>query len=161
MLSRREILGILGALPAAGIFGTGHVYAQAAKKIPRRVLGRTEFPVVPLALGGIGCIARPVEELDPADIIVRAIQLGINYLDSANAYGPCQMHYGEAFRRLHLTPSDPNYNAALRQSLFVNSKTMARYSFNPPPFNPGMFGSPPGRQGTPPRGAGPKQAQPP
>jgi aryl-alcohol dehydrogenase-like predicted oxidoreductase len=145
MLSRREILGILGTLPAAGLLGPGTTYAQAAAKFPRRVLGRTGVPVVPYALGGIGSIAHPIDGLDPADIIVRAVQLGINYLDTANVYGPSQRNYGEAFRRLHLTPSDPHYNAAMREGLYIASKTGVRYSFNPPPM-PQRSGPPPGMQ---------------
>jgi len=54
MLLRREILSALGAIPAASVLGPGALYAQAAAKLPRRVLGRTGFPVVPYALGGIG-----------------------------------------------------------------------------------------------------------
>ena len=69
--------------------------------------------------------------LTPPDIIVRAIELGVNYLDTANAYGPSQANYGEAFRRLHLTPSDNNYNRALRESLYVATKTGRRYALNP------------------------------
>ena len=68
--------------------------------------------------------------IDAPDIIVRAIQLGVNYLDSANAYGPSQMNYGEAFRRLHITPSDGSYNRALRENLYVATKTSRRYALN-------------------------------
>ena len=156
MLSRRQILSALGAIPAASVLRPGALYAQAAAKLPRRVLGRTGFPVVPYALGGIGMVAHPMEGVDPADIIIRAIQLGINYLDTANAYGPSQGNYGEALRRLHLTPSDPNYDAALRAGLYIASKTGARYSFNPPPFNPGGRGP----QAGPPQAGAPNQASP-
>jgi aryl-alcohol dehydrogenase-like predicted oxidoreductase len=131
MINRRELIGALGALPAAAMVGTGKVYAEAAKQLPRRTLGRTGRQVVPLALGGIASLAHPADGLDAADIVVRAVQLGINYLDTANAYGPSQMNYGEAFRRLHLTPSDPSYNLALRQDLYIASKTASRYGLNP------------------------------
>ena len=133
MLSRRELLRILGALPAAYALRPGRIYAEAAAKLPRRLLGRTGFQAVPLALGGLASLHLPRPGLDAADIIVRAALLGMNYLETANAYGPSQMYYGEAFRRLHLTPSDPNYNLALRQSLDVGSKTSARYAVNPNP----------------------------
>ena len=131
MLSRREVLSVLGALPAADVLGPGRLYAQAAATFPRRLLGRTGRSVLPLALGGQASLQWTKPGIDPADIIVRAIQLGVHYLDTANAYGPSQANYGEAFRRLHLTPTDPGYNQALRQSLFVATKTGRRFALNP------------------------------
>jgi len=133
MLTRREMISSLGALPAASLLGPGRLYAEAVSELPRRKLGRTGRQVVPLALGGSASLSHPSEGLDAADIIVRAVQLGINYLDTANAYGPSQVIYGEAFRRLHLTPTDPDYNLPLRQSLYLNSKTSARYAAHPNP----------------------------
>jgi aryl-alcohol dehydrogenase-like predicted oxidoreductase len=130
MLSRREALGALGVLPAASLLGPGRLYAQAAGTFPRRLLGRTGATVVPLGLGGQASLQWTAPGIDAPDIIVRAIQLGVNYLDSANAYGPSQVNYGEAFRRLHLTPSDHDYNPALRQSLYIATKTGRRYTFN-------------------------------
>jgi aryl-alcohol dehydrogenase-like predicted oxidoreductase len=57
--------------------------------------------------------------------------LGLNYLDSANVYGPSQMNYGEAFRRMHLAPGAPDYNPALRENLYIASKTRERFSLGP------------------------------
>lgn len=131
MLSRREILSVLGAVPAASILSPGPLFAQAANEFPRRLLGRTGRTVAPLALGGQASLQWTKPGIDPADIIVRAVQLGLNYLDTANAYGPSQMNYGEAFRRLHLTPTDTSYDRAQRQKLFVATKTTRRYALNP------------------------------
>ncbi|QOY86469.1 aldo/keto reductase [Paludibaculum fermentans] len=131
MISRREILSVLGAVPAAGVLGPGPLFAQAATTFPKRLLGRTGRTVVPLALGGQASLQWTKPGIDPADIIVRAVQLGLNYLDTANAYGPSQMNYGEAFRRLHLTPSDTSYDRALRQKLFVATKTGRRLALDP------------------------------
>ncbi|MGA2329332.1 MAG: hypothetical protein ABSH05_23980 [Bryobacteraceae bacterium] len=131
MVSRREMLSVLGALPAAGVLGPGRLYAQAAAAFPRRLLGRTGWLVTPLALGGQASLQWTKAGIDPADIIVRAVQLGVNYLDSANAYGPSQANYGEAFRRLHLAPSTPDYDPSLRQRLYVASKTVRRFALNP------------------------------
>lgn len=130
MITRREILGVLGAVPAASVLSPGPLFAQAATTFPRRLLGRTGRTVVPLALGGQASLQWTKPGIDPADIIVRAVQLGLNYLDTANAYGPSQMNYGEAFRRLHLTPSDSNYDPALRQKLFLASKTGRRFALD-------------------------------
>jgi hypothetical protein len=131
MISRREVLGVLGAVPAAGVLGPGRLFAQAATTFPMRLLGRTGRTVVPLALGGQASLQWTKPGNDPADIIVRAVQLGLNYLDTANAYGPSQMNYGEAFRRLHLTPSDTSYDRELRQKLFVATKTVRRFALDP------------------------------
>ncbi|MDW8130302.1 MAG: aldo/keto reductase [Bryobacterales bacterium] len=98
------------------------------------MLGRAGREVVPLGLGGIGSLAHPLPGQDAADIVVGAIELGLNYLDTPNVYGPSQRNYREAFRRLHLLPDDPAYDSKLRRNLYVASKTMLRYSFNPPPF---------------------------
>src|SRR5512142_3549469 len=104
MLTRREIFGVLVAVPAASLLSPGRLYAQAATQFPQRLLGRRGRQVVPLALGGQASLQWTKPGIDPADIIVRAVELGLNYLDTANAYGPSQVNYGEAFRRLHLVP---------------------------------------------------------
>jgi aryl-alcohol dehydrogenase-like predicted oxidoreductase len=131
MPTRREVMSILGALPAAGLLSPGRLYAQAERTFPRRLLGRTGRTVVPLALGGQASLQWTKPGIEPADIVVRAVQLGLNYLDTANAYGPSQANYGEAFRRLHLTPSDPSYNRGLREKLFLATKTTRRYALDP------------------------------
>ena len=131
MISRRQLVAALGTLPAAGLLSPGSLYAQAARQFPRRTLGRTGVPVVPLGLGGQASLQWTKPGIDAPDIIVRAVQLGLNYLDTANVYGASQMQYGEAFRRLHLTPSDSNYNRALRGSLYIATKTRARFALDP------------------------------
>jgi aryl-alcohol dehydrogenase-like predicted oxidoreductase len=131
MLSRREILGVLGSVPLADMLSPGRLFAQAATTFPRRLLGRTDRMVVPLALGGQASLQWTKPGIDPADIIVRAVQLGLNYLDTANGYGPSQLNYGEAFRRLHLAPTDTSYDQALRKRLFVATKTGSRFALDP------------------------------
>jgi aryl-alcohol dehydrogenase-like predicted oxidoreductase len=124
MLTRREILSVLGAVPAASLLTPGRLYAQAATQFPQRLLGRTGRQVVPLALGGQASLQWTKPGIDAPDIIIRAIQLGVNYLDSANAYGPSQANYGEAFRRMNLQPAG-------RAKLYIASKTAQRYAKNP------------------------------
>lgn len=126
MFSRRDILR---ALPAVGLH-------RPDRRVPNvldmthRLLGRTGRWVIPVGLGGQASLQWTGPNVDGADIIVRAVELGVNYLDSANAYGTSQGHYGEAFRRLHLTPYDPGYNAALRERLYIATKTGVRYAFD-------------------------------
>ncbi len=132
MISRRNILKLLGTLPAAGYLTTNQVWAEAAtERLPKRLLGRTGRWVTPLALGGQASLQWTAPGIDAPDIIVRAIQLGLNYLDSANIYGPSQMYYGEAFRRIHLVPGASDYNAPLRESLYIATKTRERFALGP------------------------------
>ena len=133
MITRRNLMKALGVLPAAGYLTTStKAFAEAATtRLPKRLLGRTGRWVTPLALGGQASLQWTAPGIDAPDIIVRAVQLGINYLDSANIYGPSQVNYGEAFRRLHLVPGQPDYNAPLRESLYINSKTWEKYAVGP------------------------------
>ncbi len=132
MISRRNILKLLGTLPAAGYLTTNRAFAETAtERLPKRLLGRTGRWVTPLALGGQASLQWTSPGIDAPDIIVRAVQLGVNYLDSANIYGPSQMNYGEAFRRIHLAPGVPDYNPALRESLYIATKTRERFALGP------------------------------
>ena len=133
MISRRNILKLLGALPATGYLAANHkAWAETpTERLPKRLLGRTGRWVTPLALGGQASLQWTAPGIDAPDIIVRAVQLGVNYLDSANVYGPSQMNYGEAFRRMHLAPGVADYNAALRESLYIASKTKERFALGP------------------------------
>jgi aryl-alcohol dehydrogenase-like predicted oxidoreductase len=110
MYSRREVLSALGAACLA-----------SAGELTYRRLGRTGRWVVPFGLGGQGSLQWTPAGIDPTDIIVRAVESGVNYLDTANAYGPSQRNYGAAFRRLGLAS-----NAALRERLYIASKTGQR-----------------------------------
>lgn len=133
MVSRRNILKVLGTLPATGYLATSRTgWAEVPKpRLPQRLLGKTGRWVTPLALGGQASLQWTAPGIDAPDIIVRAVQLGVNYLDSANVYGPSQVNYGEAFRRMHLVPGTADYNALLRASLYIASKTRERYGLGP------------------------------
>jgi len=127
MFSRRELLR---ALPAAGLASSRRLQAEISAQLTHRLLGRTGRWVTPLGLGGMGALMYPVPGMDMPDIVVRAVELGINYLDTANAYGPSQGYYGEAFRRLRLVLTDPAYDAGLRERLYIATKTLRRYALN-------------------------------
>jgi len=135
-LSRRRLLSILGTAPLAGRAGLAQEPAAldssaAGRRFHHRQLGRTGKWVAPFGLGGQGALQWTPEGADPADIVVRAIELGVNYLDTANSYGPSQSHFNQAFRRLRLCPDQRPFNGALRERLFIAAKTAARYSRNP------------------------------
>ncbi len=123
-MTRRELMQVFGMMAVA------RDLRGVSADLKQRVLGRTGRPVVPFALGGQASLQWTSPGVDPADIIVRAVELGVNYLDSANAYGPSQTNYGEAFRRLHVVPGEAGYKGALREKLFVATKTGRRYAID-------------------------------
>lgn len=59
--------------------------------LPRRRLGRTNMMVTTISSGGVGI-------QDPA-ILERAIELGINYIDTAPAYGDSETVFGEVMKK--------------------------------------------------------------
>jgi aryl-alcohol dehydrogenase-like predicted oxidoreductase len=131
MINRRRILSVLGALPAAGLAYRSPAPAKAAAHLPQRLLGRTGRLVVPYAFGGQASVQRVQEGIDPVDIVVRSVEQGINYLDTANGYGPSQANFGEAFKRLRLRPQEPGYDRALRERIFLATKTGRRFAQAP------------------------------
>lgn len=91
--SRREFLQKLLAMSAvAGLYpyiGSAEEIAALQKtgKLPLRPLGRTGHMVGIYSLGGQAAIETPGKEELSVQIINRAIDLGINYIDTAAAYG--------------------------------------------------------------------------
>jgi len=64
--------------------------------IAKRRLGKTNVDVTILGLGGEGVLRSYDRGKDAYDLINRAIDLGINYFDSAKAYAGCESYHGEA-----------------------------------------------------------------
>jgi aryl-alcohol dehydrogenase-like predicted oxidoreductase len=130
MATRRQLLTTLGATTMAASLPVSARAAASKPKavIPKRTLGKTGHMVTPLALGGQGALQWTPPGTDPADIIVRAVEIGVNYLDTSNVYGESQLHYGEAFRRMNLVPGQSGYDAALRKKLFLATKTTRRFA---------------------------------
>ncbi|MBI5280079.1 MAG: aldo/keto reductase, partial [Candidatus Solibacter usitatus] len=105
MPTRRQLLQVFGTSALAGRLPAG----ELIRNFSRRALGRTGRWVSPFGLGGQAALQYPPADSDAADIPVRAVELGVNYLDTANAYGPSQSIYGEAFRRMRLAPWQADY----------------------------------------------------
>jgi aryl-alcohol dehydrogenase-like predicted oxidoreductase len=61
--------------------------------LPKRPLGRTGFDVTILALGGVRYNSLP--DADAAALIHRAIDLGINYIDTAHGYTDSEAKIGQ------------------------------------------------------------------
>ncbi len=96
-----------------------------------RRLGRTNRQVTTLGLGGQASIQWTAPGIDPVSIIEKAYRLGITYFDTSNVYGPSQKNFGEAFKRLGLSPAFNNYNATARKKLYLASKTHIRTARRP------------------------------
>ena len=89
--SRREFLqkliassAALGMAPLMGGFN-GFAAPAMAGKMAVRPLGKTGFMVPLFSLGGQGSIEIPGKEDISVEIINRAIDLGVRYLDTAAA----------------------------------------------------------------------------
>lgn len=120
MYSRRDLIRALGALP----FLPGLRAQPGSLDLRHRLLGRTGRWIVPLGLGGQASLQWTGSGIDAPAIITRAYELGVNYFDTANAYGSSQANYGEALRRLNL-------DAPARERIYIASKTGNRYAANP------------------------------
>ena len=55
--------------------------------LPKRKLGKTGYKVGIFSLGGQATLEQPGKEKESVEIINRAIDLGVNYIDTAAAYG--------------------------------------------------------------------------
>ncbi|MBD2683175.1 MULTISPECIES: aldo/keto reductase [Nostoc] len=83
--------------------------------MPERVVGRTEVSLPIFGLGGAGQTPLSWEgrERDAAEIIQKALELGIRYFDTAASYGPSEDYLGKVL---------PPY----RSKLFLATKTDQR-----------------------------------
>ena len=79
--------------------------------LPRRRLGRTELEITCLGMGGAGLGRGDVTDAKAVKAVHRAIDLGINYLDTAPLYG-------ESERRVGLALAD-----GWREKIYLATKT--------------------------------------
>jgi aryl-alcohol dehydrogenase-like predicted oxidoreductase len=82
-------------------------------KITERKLGKTGVEVTILGLGGEGVLRTYGHEKEACALINRAIDLGINYFESARAYSGSEYYYGLALKER-------------RKEIFLTSKSHAR-----------------------------------
>lgn len=67
-------------------------------ELPKRILGRTGIAVTIMGLGGEGVLRTYGHENDAYRLINRALDLGINYCESARAYSGSESYYGLALK---------------------------------------------------------------
>jgi len=66
--------------------------------IPRRKLGRTEMMVSIFGLGGAFTVSREHKQEEAVNIVNRALDMGVNYIDTAPTYGSSERNIGEAIK---------------------------------------------------------------
>ncbi len=103
-MKRREFIRAVAAVAVGLECGAGRARSATAaeKTIPRSVLGKTGAEVSILALGGvIGMQLPPSESQDPVAIAETALDLGVNYFDTAPSYnnGQSESNYGQVLAR--------------------------------------------------------------
>jgi aryl-alcohol dehydrogenase-like predicted oxidoreductase len=134
-ITRRKFIhtAVTGAT-AAGVAATLHPLQMLAAtseepktaapaKMPMRPLGQTGRMVCQFSLGGQGMLELPGHTDEAVAIINRAIDLGVNYCDTAHYYGhgSSEQYYGEALqgRRkdvyLATKSADRTYDGAMRE----------------------------------------------
>jgi aryl-alcohol dehydrogenase-like predicted oxidoreductase len=125
--SRRDFLKAAAAV-GAGALGAPFVArgAQLTGPAVLRSLGRTGFKIPTLSLGGQASLQWTPEGIDPVSIIVKAHELGVRYFDTSNVYGPSQLNYGAAFRKLGLTTGAPGYDEKRRREVYIATKSGIR-----------------------------------
>jgi uncharacterized protein len=123
--TRREFIKAGGAVTAALIAETTlqepaaawASRAAPAAAMPMRDLGRTGHRVPVFSLGGQAAIERPDNEAIAVPIVERAIDLGVNYIDTSSIYGGPQRwserYVGQVMKRR-------------RKEVFLASKTKER-----------------------------------
>lgn len=82
-------------------------------KIQKRKLGKTGVDVTLVGLGGEGVLRTFGYDNEARALINRALDLGINYFESARAYSGSESYYGKALRER-------------RKEIFLTSKSHAR-----------------------------------
>lgn len=126
-LSRRDFIKVSAASTAAvSAFSLAACNVENVPAPMKRPFGKLGFDVTTLALGGQASLQWTPEDVDPVPIILKAFKLGINYFDTSNLYAGSQRNFNKAFQELNLIPGEENYDEALRESIWLTSKTAMR-----------------------------------
>lgn len=104
-IGRRKLLK--SALAAAAAMGLGGLATDWGQKVraseaamPTRRLGKTGHDVSIFSLGGVSTLARDGERDAAVEIVNHALDLGVNYIDTAADYGGgvSESHIGEVMK---------------------------------------------------------------
>ncbi len=104
-IGRRALLkSALAATAASGLgrYAVGGMRDAFASEnaMPTRRLGKTEYEVSTFSLGGVSTMSREGERDAALEIINHALDLGVNYIDTAADYGAgvSESHLGEVMK---------------------------------------------------------------
>jgi aryl-alcohol dehydrogenase-like predicted oxidoreductase len=131
-MDRRKFMENLATITVAGAASLHLNFAHGKDKnlemvkkgIPKRILGKTGVEVTTLILGGVsGMMQKPTTEFHPAELANAALDLGINYFDTAASYGAGQseLNYGVVLAKrrnevfLATKTGDRTYDGAMRE----------------------------------------------
>ena len=85
------------AAGAASVVAAETPAPQASQPLPRRVLGRTNLQVTCMTLGTAPCgFALAITPPQVGEIVKNALDLGVNYVDTAPGYGNAEEGIGPA-----------------------------------------------------------------
>jgi aryl-alcohol dehydrogenase-like predicted oxidoreductase len=129
--TRREFLQkLLAATAVAGFYpymdSIGGPALFQKGKMPLRPLGKTGYNVGIYSLGGQASIETPGKEELSVEIVSRAIDLGINYIDTAAAYGRTTPTIPKADAMGHSERNIGKVMKTRRNEVFLASKTNDR-----------------------------------
>jgi aryl-alcohol dehydrogenase-like predicted oxidoreductase len=125
-VNRREFLKTCASLAAAyGLTSCDSDTVPPVVKpepvvMPTRPLGNTGFDVGLFSLGGQAALETPGQEDLSDEIINRALDLGVNYIDTSAYYGGSNNDQGLSERNIGRS------TASRRDSVFLATKTLAR-----------------------------------
>ncbi|MDH4044289.1 MAG: aldo/keto reductase [Gemmatimonadota bacterium] len=130
-VNRREFVQVSAAGAAAMMLGPHTAQATPGPKaLAERPLGKTGHQVRLFSLGGQATIEQPDRLDDSVAIINRAIDLGVNYIDTAAAYGRgiSQTYIGEvmATRRNEVFLATKTHNRTRDGSLTLLEDSLKR-----------------------------------
>ncbi len=127
-ISRRNFIKVSAATTAGvSMMPLGGCNVENVPEPMKRKFGKHDFMVTSLGLGGQASLQWTPEDVDPVPIILKAFDLGINYFDTSNLYDGSQLNFNKAFKKLDLIPGENGYNEALRESIWLTSKTAMRW----------------------------------
>ena len=114
----------VGAAKAVNLGPLSKLYAgqPEAAPMPTRRLGKTDFQVRIFSLGGQSTVEQEGRQEEAVEIIHRALDLGVNYIDTAHVYGEgvSEGYIGEVMKDrreevfLATKSHDPTYDGTMR-----------------------------------------------
>jgi aryl-alcohol dehydrogenase-like predicted oxidoreductase len=130
-VSRRDLIRLTGGAAMATTFlpvaGRYRAWAHPVEKnLLTRPLGKTGREVTTFGLAGGNKVMWDLPGDEGVEIVVKAVRLGLTYLETANNYQLSQRNYHKAFRILNLVPGESGYDASLRARVFLATKTGLR-----------------------------------